>query len=104
MIDNSFVVALNNQTYLDSQSRANAKLGNSKNSSSFLKATTTTLLHTISETEKASYVAHINSYLRDDPFLKQFLPIDSSSNALFDLAKDGVLLWYFILTALVFGT
>ncbi|KAL8469839.1 hypothetical protein ACS0TY_032623 [Phlomoides rotata] len=80
------------RSYLDSQSRANAKLGNSKNSSSFLKATTTTLLHTISETEKASYVAHINSYLRDDPFLKQFLPIDSSSNSLFDLAKDGVLL------------
>ncbi|KAL6570802.1 fimbrin [Orobanche gracilis] len=78
--------------YLELQSRANAKKGNSKNSSSFLKATTTTLLHTISESEKASYVAHINSYLRDDPFLKQFLPIDSSSNALFDLAKDGVLL------------
>ncbi|KAK6149376.1 hypothetical protein DH2020_016901 [Rehmannia glutinosa] len=31
-------------------------------------------------------------YLRDDPFLKQFLPIDPSTNALFDLAKDGVLL------------
>ncbi|PIN18908.1 Ca2+-binding actin-bundling protein (fimbrin/plastin), EF-Hand protein superfamily [Handroanthus impetiginosus] len=82
------------RSYLDIQSRANAKLGNSnsKNSSSFLKATTTTLLHTISESEKASYVAHINSYLRDDPFLKQFLPIDPSTNALFDLAKDGVLL------------
>ncbi|KAL6536709.1 fimbrin [Orobanche minor] len=78
--------------YLELQSRVNAKKGNSKNSSSFLKATTTTLLHTISESEKASYVAHINSYLRDDPFLKQFLPIDPSSNALFDLAKDGVLL------------
>ncbi|KAF5948927.1 hypothetical protein HYC85_014884 [Camellia sinensis] len=37
-------------------------------------------------------VAHINSYLRDDPFLKQFLPIDPATNALFDLAKDGVLL------------
>ncbi|GER32418.1 fimbrin 1 [Striga asiatica] len=80
------------RSYLDLQSRANVKKGNSKDSSSFLKATTTTLLHTISESEKASYVAHINSYLRDDPFLKQFLPIDPSSNALFDLAKDGVLL------------
>lgn len=104
MVGNFSVVALNNQSYLDLQSRANAKLGNSKNSSSFLKATTTTLLHTISETEKASYVAHINSYLRDDPFLKQFLPIDPSTNALFDLAKDGVLLWYFKLTTLVFRT
>ncbi|KAL3632700.1 Fimbrin-5 [Castilleja foliolosa] len=78
--------------YLDLQSRANVKKGNSKNSWSFLKATTTTLLHTISESESASYVAHINSYLRDDPFLMHFLPIDPYSNALFDLAKDGVLL------------
>ncbi|KAM3302562.1 fimbrin-1 [Capsicum chacoense] len=80
------------KTYLNLQTRAAPKVGSSKNSSSFLKASTTTLLHTISESEKASYVAHINSYLRDDPFLKQFLPIDPASNALFDLAKDGVLL------------
>ncbi|PHT44025.1 Fimbrin-3 [Capsicum baccatum] len=80
------------KTYLNLQARAAPKVGSSKNSSSFLKASTTTLLHTISESEKASYVAHINSYLRDDPFLKQFLPIDPASNALFDLAKDGVLL------------
>ncbi|CAN4102662.1 unnamed protein product [Withania somnifera] len=80
------------KTYLNLQARAGPKEGSSKNTSSFLKASTTTLLHTISESEKASYVAHINSYLRDDPFLKQFLPIDPASNALFDLAKDGVLL------------
>lgn len=78
------------KTFLDLQARAAAKLGNSN--SSFLKATTTTLLHTIVESEKACYVAHINSYLRDDPFLKEFLPIDPKTNALFDLAKDGVLL------------
>lgn len=76
------------------QSRASTKLGNAKNSSSFLKASTTTLLHTISESEKASYVAHINSYLGDDPFLKQFLPMDPYNNDIFNLAKDGVLLWY----------
>lgn len=80
--------------YLNLQSRAAAKLGGTKSSASFLKATTTTLLHTINESEKESYVAHINSYLRDDPFLKQFLPVESASNGLFDLAKDGVLLWY----------
>ncbi|XP_055823615.1 fimbrin-1-like [Solanum dulcamara] len=80
------------KTYLNLQARAAPKVGSSKSSSSFLKASTTTLLHTISESEKASYVAHINSYLRDDPFLKQCLPIDPASNALFDLAKDGVLL------------
>ncbi|KAF5728437.1 hypothetical protein HS088_TW21G00584 [Tripterygium wilfordii] len=78
--------------YLNLQGRAAEKKGGSKNSSSFLKAATTTLLHTISGSEKASYVAHINSYLRDDPFLKQFLPLDPATNDLFDLVKDGVLL------------
>lgn len=80
------------RAYLNLQARATAKLGGSENSSSFLKATTTTLLHTISESEKASYVAHINSYLGEDKFLKNFLPLDPATNALFDLAKDGVLL------------
>ncbi|XP_059662921.1 fimbrin-5-like [Cornus florida] len=80
------------RAFLNLQARATAKLGESKNSSSFLKASTTTLRHTISVSEKASYVAHINSFLRDDPFLKKYLPIDPSTNALFDLAKDGVLL------------
>lgn len=98
MVGNIIVVALDKQLYLELQRRAHAKSGDSKNSSSFLMATTTTLLHTISESERASYVAHINSYLRDDPFLKQFLPIDPATNALFDLAKDGVLLWYVYLT------
>lgn len=85
---------------MDLQGLATAKSGASKQSSSFLKATTTTLLHTISESEKASYVAHINSYLGDDPFLKQFLPIDPATNDLFNLAKDGVLLWYLNLVCL----
>ncbi|MBA0792267.1 hypothetical protein Gohar_016779, partial [Gossypium harknessii] len=74
------------------QGQATGKLGGPKNSSSFLKASTTTLLHTISESEKASYVTHINIYLADDPFLKQFLPLDPATNDLFHLAKDGVLL------------
>ncbi|XP_057796697.1 fimbrin-5 [Salvia miltiorrhiza] len=78
--------------YLNLQARASAKVGGSKTSSSFLKATTTTLRHTISESEKASYVAHINSCLGDDPFLKDYLPLDPSSDAIFELAKDGVLL------------
>lgn len=80
------------RTHLDLQARAATKLGSNKNSSAFLMATTTTLLHTISESEKSSYVAHINSYLRDDPFLKNYLPIDPASNDLFNLAKDGILL------------
>ncbi|KAE8125453.1 hypothetical protein FH972_020259 [Carpinus fangiana] len=80
------------RAYLNLQGRATLKLGSSKNSSSFLKAAITTLLHTISQSEKASYVAHINSYLGDDPFLQQYLPLDPATNDLFDLAKDGVLL------------
>lgn len=81
------------EAYLNLQARAMAKRGDSKSSSSFLKSTTTTLRHTISEPEKSSYVAHINSFLGEDPFLKKYLPIDPATNALFDLAKDGVLLW-----------
>ncbi|KAG1327304.1 Fimbrin-5 [Cocos nucifera] len=80
------------RAYLDLQAKAAAKLGGTKNSSSFLKATTTTLLHTINESEKSSYVAHINSYLGEDPFLKKYLPLDPASNDLFNLVKDGVLL------------
>lgn len=80
------------RAHLNLQTRAAAKGGGSKSSSSFLKAATTTVHHAINESEKASYVAHINSYLAEDKFMKQFLPIDPSTNALFDLAKDGVLL------------
>ncbi|KAL0300405.1 UNVERIFIED_CONTAM: Fimbrin-5 [Sesamum angustifolium] len=85
------------RAYLNLQARATAKGSGSKKSTtsfrstSFLKATTTTLRHTISESEKASYVTHINNFLKDDAFLSKYLPIDPSTNALFDLAKDGVL-------------
>ncbi|XP_057540488.1 fimbrin-1-like [Amaranthus tricolor] len=80
------------KVHLSFQARAAAQLGGSKDSSAFLKASTTTLLHTISQSEKGCYVHHINSYLGDDPFLEQFLPMDPNSDDLFDLAKDGVLL------------
>ena len=84
------------QVYLNLQARATSKSTGPKlkSSTSFLKAPTTTLRHTISESEKASYVSHINSFLGEDGFLKKYLPLDPSTNALFDLAKDGVLLWY----------
>ncbi|XP_056171479.1 fimbrin-5-like [Syzygium oleosum] len=80
------------RAFLNLQARATAKSGGSKHSSSFLKAATTTFQHTINVSEKASYVAHINSYLGEDPFLNKYLPLDPGTNALFDLAKDGVLL------------
>ena len=83
------------QVYLKLHGHASARTGGSaaKNSSAFLKAATTTLLHTISESEKASYVAHINNYLAGDEFLERYLPIDPATNDLFEIAKDGVLLW-----------
>jgi len=76
------------------QARGVEKSGGSKGASSFLKTSTTTVHHAINESEKASYVSHVNNYLRDDPFLKSYLPIDPATNAFFDLVKDGVLLWY----------
>ncbi|KAG4174789.1 hypothetical protein ERO13_A11G142600v2 [Gossypium hirsutum] len=81
------------KVYLKLHAHASARTGSpAKNSSAFLKAATTTLLHTISESEKASYVAHINNYLAQDGFLNKYLPINASSNDLFEIVKDGVLL------------
>uniref|UniRef100_A0A7N0ZY91 Calponin-homology (CH) domain-containing protein n=1 Tax=Kalanchoe fedtschenkoi TaxID=63787 RepID=A0A7N0ZY91_KALFE len=80
------------KAYLKILGPATEKKGNSKHASEFLKATVTTLLHTVSESEKALYVAHINSYLCEDRFLKQFLPLDPATDDIFNLAKDGVLL------------
>ncbi|KAM5580465.1 fimbrin-5 [Rosa sericea] len=80
------------RAHLNLQARAGAKSGRFKKTASFLKATTTKVVHSINENEKASYVHHINNYLAEDSFLKKYLPLDPATNALFDLAKDGVLL------------
>ncbi|KAJ4836588.1 Fimbrin-5 [Turnera subulata] len=82
------------RAYLNLQGRAVIKNGGKKlkNSVSFLKSSTTTVQHNINESEKASYVNHINTYLGEDPFLKKYLPLDSATNAVFELVKDGVLL------------
>jgi hypothetical protein len=80
------------RAFLSVQARGVEKSGGSKGASSFLKTSTTTVHHAINESEKASYVSHVNNYLRDDPFLKSYLPIDPATNAFFDLVKDGVLL------------
>lgn len=81
------------RVYLKLQTLATERWGSgAKNSSAFLKSPTSTLLHTISESEKASYVAHINNYLAADEFLQKYLPIDASTNDLFEIAKDGVLI------------
>ncbi|KAG6409886.1 hypothetical protein SASPL_127928 [Salvia splendens] len=81
------------RVYLKLQTLATEKRGiGAKNASAFLKSPTSTLLHTISEPEKASYVAHINNYLGEDEFLKKYLPLDAATNDLFEIAKDGVLI------------
>ncbi|XP_078437708.1 fimbrin-5-like [Wolffia australiana] len=80
------------RAFLTLQTRAAAKEGANSHSRDFLKASTTTLLHTINDSEKAAYVAHINTYLGDDPFLKQYLPLDPTTDDIFNLVKDGVLL------------
>ncbi|KAL1552875.1 Fimbrin-2 [Salvia divinorum] len=81
------------RVYLKLQTLATEKRGiGAKNASAFLKSPTSTLLHTISEPEKASYVAHINNYLGEDEFLKKYLPLDTATNDLFEIAKDGVLI------------
>ncbi|THU57451.1 hypothetical protein C4D60_Mb03t03670 [Musa balbisiana] len=61
------------QVYLDLKAKVAPKSSSVKGCWSFLKATTTTHLHTINESEKASYVAHINNYLGEDPFLQNKL-------------------------------
>ncbi|KAJ1279739.1 hypothetical protein BS78_04G178600 [Paspalum vaginatum] len=81
--------------YLNLQAKGTNKTGGKKKlkgSVSFLKASTTTLMHIINESEKTSYVNHINNFLREDPFLKNFLPLDPTSSGLFNLVRDGVLL------------
>jgi plastin-1 len=85
------------QEYLNQQARVTSKHGGAAvgagGKTSFLKSSITTLLHNLNQAEKSSYVAHINTYLGEDPFLKKYLPIDPSGNQLFDLIRDGVLLW-----------
>ncbi|KAL9244002.1 hypothetical protein vseg_017825 [Gypsophila vaccaria] len=71
---------------------ASTKGSGFKRAYSILRQTTTTHFRTISESEKASYVAHINNYLGEDPFLKKYLPLDPKTNQLFELVKGGVLL------------
>ncbi|KAJ3678306.1 hypothetical protein LUZ60_002109 [Juncus effusus] len=77
------------RVYLKIQGRNGTK---GSATSAFLKAATTTLLHTISESEKTAYVNHINGYLSEDEFMKKYLPIDALTDDLFKICKEGVLL------------
>ncbi|KAI4962747.1 hypothetical protein ZWY2020_025840, partial [Hordeum vulgare] len=85
------------QEYLNLQARAPRKetqlppavAGGRKNSSSFLNHHY--YAAAISTRRRSLHVAHINTYLGEDPFLKKYLPIDLSGNQLFDLIRDGLI-------------
>jgi plastin-1 len=79
-------ICINLQTHVDT------KLSGSKNKYASIKTATTTLLHTIGESEKVEFFSHLNSYLRDDPVVKRYLPINPMTNDLFDIVKNGILL------------
>lgn len=50
--------------------------------------------HTVPEEEKRRFVEYVNSVLREDPDVKHLVPIDPTSMAFFEAAKDGILLMY----------
>lgn len=50
-------------------------------------------IHAFSEAEKAAFVKHINESLSSFPELSSKLPINPSSNDIFEAVKDGILLW-----------
>jgi hypothetical protein len=50
--------------------------------------------HHFSESEKAGYVSFVNDVLAEEEALSSVLPIDPASADLFEVVKNGVLLWY----------
>lgn len=100
-MDSPFAVCLW-QVHLDLQKGGSPNISPQKTASAFLKDATTTLLHTISHSEKKAYVEHINTYLADDPVLKKNLPIDPASDSLFEIVRDGILLRHVVLFRLKF--
>ena len=51
----------------------------------------TSSVHAFNEAEKVAFVKHINKTLEEYPELS----VAPETNAIFDVVKDGVLLWYF---------
>lgn len=78
--------------FLHLQKAGDPQAGPPRTSSAFMKTASTTLLHTVGDSEKKAYVDHINTYLCDDPAMMKHLPIDPSTDQIFSIAKDGVLL------------
>ena len=51
-------------------------------------------VHAFSDAERNAFVRHINQQLMVDQDLAAVLPIDPMANDIFQVVRDGVLLWY----------
>jgi hypothetical protein len=51
-------------------------------------------IHAFSKAEKCAFVRHINAALFNDGDLAGRIPIDPSTDAIFEAVRDGILLWY----------
>ncbi|WZZ13007.1 hypothetical protein YC2023_106096 [Brassica napus] len=69
------------ETFLLAFLAVQSRKGGSKGATSFLKTSTTTFHRAISESEKASYISHINNYLREDPLWNSYIPINPATDA-----------------------
>lgn len=58
-----------------------------------MKTETEAGYHSYSQEEKMAIVEHINDLLEEDEDLKQRIPMDSASDAIFEEVKDGLLIW-----------
>lgn len=49
------------------------------------------IIHTILASEKEAFTNHVNETLKDDPDIKNRLPIPADE--IFDGVQDGIVLW-----------
>ena len=50
-------------------------------------------IHTVLESEKEAFAKHVNEVLKNDPDVKNIVPIPYTQ--IFDAMQDGVIFWYF---------
>jgi plastin-1 len=48
--------------------------------------------HSYSNDEVAAYCDHLNFYLKDDPHVKDVIPVKEEGTGLFDIMDDGIIL------------
>lgn len=52
------------------------------------------IIHTILDSEKEAFTNHVNEVLKNDPELKNVLPVPASQ--IFDAMHDGTIFWYLL--------